>query len=337
MFEYLTKDPITGKYELLFDSSAIKEGACNLRLINITVEGLKEKENYNDTQYGSAFHLFVSTLHRTSNFPEAQLAAVQMNQRPCIQRTNKNHLTDAHLVKTCIDFLKHSQEKDTFEILTVDGKPLVEQRFKIKLFETANFIVYLCGTIDAIGKFINGAYAIRDYKTRGLWKKKTQKTGSMKWIEEEIKHYLSRYTLSTQLRFYLTCIKMIGEQEPDTTLGKVFNQHGFGMFIEGIFTQPEESALFRKSEVFFLKDWEILEYKQQLIKKTNDIVVILEECLKTNTPYTIRDGIVVGACYENQYPCRYARLCGASDDLAREYLKKSDYTRKTYNPLTHGT
>jgi hypothetical protein len=125
-----------GKYIIRLDASALKESSCLLRLINISVLGIKETLTYNDTQYGSAFHTFISELHKTGgNFAEAQLKAVEMNERPSTTRGVKSHLSSAHLVKTCIDFTKHFQENDQFEILSLDGKPLVEERFEIPYYE----------------------------------------------------------------------------------------------------------------------------------------------------------------------------------------------------------
>lgn len=327
----LLKDEKTGKWILRIDSSLTKESACLLRCQRLAVEGYKELRDYNDTQYGSAFHAFISELHRTNgDFGTATNKALEIQERPSIQRTNKNHLTSSHLVKTCVDFATYSQKQDTFQVLTVDGIPLVEQRFEIKYYENEYFIVLLCGTIDAIGKFVNGIYAIRDYKTRGLWSNKS-KTGSTTYIEDEIKKYFQQYLLSIQLRFYLFCIKLIGEQQPDTAMGKIFKEHVFGLFIEGIFTHPVEKTIFRKSDVFILTQEDIDEFKEAFDIFINRFITRIQ-----TGDFITRDGIISGACVENRYPCKFTQVCGAPTEMARKMLLSNSFSKKPYSPQTHG-
>jgi hypothetical protein len=323
-----------GKYIIRLDASALKESSCLLRLINISVLGIKETLTYNDTQYGSAFHTFISELHKTGgNFAEAQLKAVEMNERPSTTRGVKSHLSSAHLVKTCIDFTKHFQENDQFEILSLDGKPLVEERFEISYYEDSTFAVYLCGTIDAIGKFRGGVYAIRDYKTKGLWANKLA-NGDDRWIKAEISKYFQQYSMSIQLRFYLYCIKLIGSMQSDTPLGKLFNDNIFGLFIEGIFTSSKEPTRFAKSDVFILKQEDLDEFKNVL----DDLIERFIKRIHLGD-FDTRDGIISGSCFENKYACKYLASCNAPTPITRKMVLNdaTKYKVETYDPRKHGT
>lgn len=331
----LEKNALTGKYKIKINASAWKESSCYLRIYRIIVEGYKEKLRYNDTQYGSAFHLFISELHKTKgNFAQSMTSAISLNEQPAIQRTNRNHLTSAHLVKVCTEYTKHFQKQDTFEILTVDGEPLVEQQFSILYYEDDLFEVYLEGTIDAIGKFTQGVYAIRDYKTRSLWATRG-KDGSTRYVEEEIRRYFKQYELSLQLRFYLFCIKLFGQKHPNTPLGKLFTEHRFGVFIEGIFTSSQEFTKFAKSEVFLLEQSDLDEFQGVFDIKLRQFLSLVRMSIEYDKPYTIRDGIVSGSCYENKYPCKFAAVCAAQKEIARTLLLQNEFKQQLFDPLHH--
>src|SRR5574338_1651758 len=177
------------KQRLNLDASALSISSCDYRLKLTVIDGLKQPIVNNDTLYGTAFHKFISTMYETNGeFMTAVAAAKKAFAKPCVIKSTKKHLTENHLLKTCLDFWEHFGQKDDFEILHDDkGKPLVEVTFEILIYESEHLEIYLCGTIDKIGKFKNGAYAIGDYKVTSSW---------------NIGEYLRPFRLSTQLHTY---------------------------------------------------------------------------------------------------------------------------------------
>src|SRR6266404_2705327 len=86
-------------------SSAIREAACDWRYQATVLSGYKETLPYNDTLYGTAFHKFSAVMALTNgNFAQANKAAIEVFKRPYKIRDKKEHLTDKHLVATCLQY-----------------------------------------------------------------------------------------------------------------------------------------------------------------------------------------------------------------------------------------
>lgn len=341
------------------DASALKESACDYRLNMIVIEGYRDKLPMNDTQYGTAVHKFISMMYLThGNMMESLKAAKIDFQKPSELREKKDYLTETHFIKTCFDYWQNFLEKDDFELL-IDEKakcwqckghgldkvnseirgcniecaicsgkgtlssPMVEVTFEIKIYEDEHYIVYLCGTIDKLGKFKNGCYALGDYKTTSSW---------------DIKNYFNQYELSTQLLTYRYAIKKMGEIYPDSLLGHI-NQFPIGAFIDGVFLKSAKETSFKRSEVYFTDkkhtDGLLQEYEWNL----GNIVTNLINDIALNHPPS-RNGLTNGACangYGTSSPngalCRFFHLCACKDDIARAHVLKNNFAKKEYHPL----
>lgn len=321
--------------EINLDASALKESACKFRLKRIVLDGFREKLNYNDTQYGSAFHLFVKVMYHTAgDFGEAILAANNKFSEPCNIREGKKHLTELHLNKTCIDYWNHFKKNDQFEVMTLDGKPAVEVDFRFLYYieETTDTIyqVYLCGTIDAIGKFNKGCYAFKDYKTNSLWK--INKNGGTKqvYVDAEIRNYFKQYELSCQLRFYAYCLRLYAQLCKNEELKKILS-NPMASFIDGIFLSPKDPTQYHRSPIRIYEEKELTSFGRSL-----DGVVKQLVWLAQHPEYEEMDGIVCGACNENKFPCKFWRLCETNSAEVREFLFKDKFKVEPYNPMLFG-
>lgn len=312
------------KRKIKIDASSLKESSCKLRFKRIVIDGLTEPRPYNDTQYGSAFHKFVSTMHETKGDAGiATEAASTLFKKPCEIRRGKEHLSEIHLLKTCYDFWEHFHKKDDFDVLMAGEKPLVEQNFELLIYENETTQVYLCGTIDKIGRFRNGCYAIGDYKTHSLFS--VARGGNWEYGAAE---YFKQYELSSQLLTYRCAIDIAAEQTPESIFG-VINQTPVGVFIDGVFLSSKEPTRFKRSPVKIFKPEEIAYFRQQLVNKAMVIASLPLD-------YKDMDGIIHGACSENMFKCKYFQLCAAPDDIARGHLMRQNYITREYNPLEFG-
>lgn len=310
------------KRKIKVDASAFKESSCLLRFKRIVLDGLKEPMPWNDVQYGSAFHMFVATMARTNgDAGEATKKALEIFSKPCEIR--KKHLTVLHLQKTCYDYWEHFHKTDNAQILSVDNIPLVEQNFEILLYEDDYNEVYLCGTIDKMVKFVNGIYAIGDYKTHSLWS--ASKNGN--WIEGA-KAYFQQYELSSQLLTYRLAIRLQARRNPDSIFATL-DKSQVGTFIDGVFLSSNQDTRFMRSDVKIWTDEQITLFHNLALAKAKAICELPPD-------YNIPDGLIHGACSENQFKCKFFQLCAAPDDITRGHLIRNNYIVKSYNPLEFG-
>lgn len=298
--------------------------------------------------YGIAVHKFIDTMYKTGgNFPLARDSAKKSFAIPCYSDEKKKWLRDEkHLITTCYVVWSHYIETDSsFEVLSLpqqcircdgvgvasppEGTPLndlvcdvckgegtiigpsTEINFSLPYYEDKVIKVNLCGTIDTVGKFKNGCYAIRDWKTTSSWKSD---------------NYFQQYELSRQLRLYTLACKLMAERYPESIMGKI-GATRMGAFIDGIFLKANANETeCKRSEVFTYSDKQIAEFKGTLDSKIAELSCAIED---NHFP---KQGILTGACEKKFQKCQFWHAC-KNDDSVAEVLLKRDFTRKVYNPL----
>lgn len=195
--------------------------------------------------------------------------------------------------------------------------PATEINFKIPYYEDSYIKVYLCGTIDRLGKFTGGCYSIRDWKTTGSWK------------QDE---YFVQYELSRQLRFYNLACRIMGEHYPESEIGKL-GVTQIGACIDGIFLSENGSETqVISSEVFQYKREDIDAFQKTL----DDFIMKLSKHVQFN--FFPKEGILNGSC-NKQYgqKCSFWVSCKVGEELSREVILPRDFVRKEYNPLAFNT
>lgn len=311
------------KAELKINASFLSGSACSLRNYFILIASLDTKNQIPiEIQFGSAFHQFASTIIKSNgNFGHSLMQARAVQALPCHVGYNKDYMTSpAYLTNVVTDWWDWYQESNNFEILVVDGEPLVEKSFKLKVFEDEYLIIWLCGTIDKIGKFKNGAYGIGDYKTTSKPDKSV---------------YFDQYRLRVQLRTYLYAIQQHGILYPDSVFAKM-SSTPLVAFIEGIFLTPPSKgsmASFQKSDMFQAKDMGLDEYERLLQQKIHELVNMWRD-YNENKIIPERVGMLEGLC---DY-CKFAPICANKHNpILEQAVIKQHYITKLYDPMTFGS
>ena len=301
-----------------FNASAAKESSCLLRTWYTVIEGYTSKQTSNDVIYGSAYHKFEEILERTGDEKKSILAAQDfMIGKDYHTKPKKDHLNIGHLTLSCRDKIDYNKSnQDSFEILKdTNGEPLVELKFAIPYYVDDFYEVLLCGTIDKIGKFKNGCYALGDIKTTSTWSTKS---------------YFDSYKLSPQLLFYLYAIHWYADNFPDSIFGEI-RSNNIGVFIDGVFLKASGKTSFERSSVIYYKQEDLDEFKL-LLQLTIERLLIAH---KLGVPPN-REGMLNGACNTLYGTCKFFDVCSAPDKIAREYILKNNFNKKEYDPLTFG-
>jgi hypothetical protein len=317
----------TTKRIIKIDASALKNASCMLAFYNTVVEGYTTELNNNDVEFGSAVHLFIKIMFETDgNFATAMKAARNYYEnKKMIVKYQKKYLDVLHLCKTCTDYWFWLQNKGSdFQVLVnpTTGIPAVEITFSIKYYEDDYVIIYLEGTIDKLGKFINGCYAIGDYKT----------TSSRDAME-----YFIAYRASTQLKFYLFCIKLYAQQNPGSMIAEACKVGQIGAFIDGVFLNGKDKTDFHRSEIFFFKDEEMATYKILLDQKITKLV----EHIRDNT-IPLPEGMLTDTCSKPEnsvggaWRCRFWNACTQPDSIARQHVFNHHFVKRPYEPTMFG-
>jgi hypothetical protein len=320
------------KLILKIDSTALGKSACILNLFRTiagdlnadgtVTGGYKDKILPSKIVYGIAFHKFVDVMYKQGKligeaaFPIALREAIKLFNMPKIPDDKKSWLDDEkHFRAVCYNFWTEYIPSETFEVFEFNGVPATEQAFEIKYYEDDFIIIYLCGTIDRIGKINGGCFAIDDWKT----------TSANPY------NYFDRYILSRQLRIYRLACKLMSNLHPDSTLGKM-GRTTMACRITAIFlaSRPNDTKV-KSSDVYIFKEAELdaFEYTLQLKFKW------LSQCIQNKS--FPKEGILNDSCEKRytdniSFGCNFTNVCSNNDDVGKVLLKKM-FIQKEYNPL----
>ena len=311
--------------EINIDSTSLGSSGCILNFKRTTFGELVDSKldplgAYKSTSsssmiYGVAVHKFIDTMYKTGgNFPIARdeaLKCFHVKKTPPSERSS--WLADhKHLISTCYNTWNEYVEKESsYDVLMLGDKPATEITFRIPFFEDEYVKIYLCGTIDTIGKFKNGCFAIRDWKTTSSYNKED---------------YMSSYRLSRQLRIYTLACKLEAASHPDSVLGRIGNTK-MGAFIDGIFLKAKANDTeYMRGEVYQFSDDDLNATKLMIINFCQDL------SLHVKHNHWPKQGILNGSCVGLYGRCRFWNVC-ASNDAVGNMLLARDFTRKYYDPL----
>ena len=343
--------------DLSLDSTALGSSACMLNLkrtiIGELVDGLPSPEGgYRSplsaaVVYGISVHRFVDVMFKTNHFPTAREEAKRLFSIEKLPPNDKQgHLGDPnHLITTCYNLWTQQIEcESSFEILQIPTKcwwcrgdeqqmtpcthcqgkgivtgPATELTFSILIYEDNFCRIFLKGTIDTVGKFKNGCFAIRDWKTTSSWKKD---------------EYLSTYELSRQLRIYTLACKLEARNNPDSLLGKIGSTN-MGSFVDAIFVKAKANENeYMRTDVFQYSKEDMETFERSLLRLCSR----LSAAIQTNT--FEKEGIINGSCSNIFGPdgvggkCRFWNVCKSPEPVAQLLLKR-DFKRKIFDPLTY--
>lgn len=300
--------------------------------------------------YGVAVHKFRDVMFKTKgHFPTARKEAELVFNLPKRADPKKEWQTDPkHLITTCFNYWTNNIETESsFEMLEInqpcywcegtghsgeveagDGEeiakpckyckgegivkgPATELTFSLKIYEDDFCIIYLEGTMDGLGKFKGGVWAIGDLKSTSAWK------------QDE---YLESYELSRQLRVYTYACKIMARTQPDSILGQI-GKTRMGAFIDGLFVKPKANDNeFQRSRVMQFSDEDIAAFERTL----------LEFCKKLSfhvqANYFPKEGILNGLCDGKWGFCDFWHACKSPEHISQLLLKR-DFKRTKYDPM----
>jgi len=327
----------TTRTTIWLDPSAIKESGCILRLYNMLVNGYTQGVHANDLEFGSAFHAYrnayTNALHDseanaifTTNselISFAQVKGVQAglhywDNTKMYVKWNKKFLTREYLEMTCNKYEQHYRTNgDEYEVVSIGEKPLVELRIPYPYYVTpeGDIEFILCGTIDKLIKHKSlGYYAISDYKTTAMWK---------------IDDYFNSYRLSCQMIAYKLMLRKYAELYPNSLVAEI-SKSNLGCVIDGIFTATA-GPKFERSAPIYYSEGQMREFEDGLKR------IIDRLCQAIRDPSIVyREGMLNGSCEKVYGPCQYFEACCANSDDEREVIMDNKFTKRQYNPLSHG-
>lgn len=321
------------KLEINLDSTALSTSHCILNLFRTVVGtinpetgqsegGYKEKQMGIAMVYGIAYHKFMDVMFKSDkiggmpNFPAAKAAALEIyNRLPKKHDEKKPYLSDpVHLINVCyLAWTDYVEEEKNFEIIELNGKPATEITFSVLFYEDDFIKVNLCGTIDKLGKFKGGCYAIGDWKTTGSW---------------NTDEYLKYYEMTKQLRVYRLALTLMAEEHPDSVLGQI-GATRVGAFIDAIFLKPKANDIsYGRSDVFIYSDEEMRDFRKMLT----------EECQRFSSHIQSgsfpKQGIVHDTCRTLYGFCKFWNVCKNNEQVGNILLAR-DFEQVKFNPLAY--
>lgn len=294
-------------------STAMGSSTCSLRLHKQVIEGVREKLMPARVVYGIACHKFFDSMYKTLDPVKSILTAKKAFFIPKIDDRKSTHLSDeGHMITTCMNVWAGFVQEDTsFEVLSFDGKALTEKTFSNLIYQDEHITVYLEGTLDKIGKFKNGVYAIGDWKTTSSWSAES---------------YFTQYELSRQLRIYRLATILEGRSYPDSPIGKIGNSR-CGVFIDAIFLKPDRNALeVKRSSVFYIPEVEIIAFEKMLLKFCKSLSLKVQDGSLLD-----KEGTMNGSCEGKWGKCPYWNLCKTPLEVSR-VLQDRDFNIVPWTP-----
>ena len=315
---------------------------------NRVVGGFKELPSASII-YGVAVHKFIDTMYKTGgHYPTARKdAELAFNVPKRAPSANQGHLGDpTHMITTCYNLWTNKIEEEyDFGVIKVpikcyhckgtgtvqggnnDGKqcdkcggcgivkgPATEITFKLPFYEDDVVKINLCGTIDRVGQYKGGCFAIRDWKTSSQFKQDK---------------YLSSYEMNRQLRIYTLACKMMAAKEPDSILGRI-GATRMGANIDAIFIKPKANDnQYGSTEVFTYDDNDLLEVKAMIFDQCRQLSIAARVGKWNEIP---RTGLINGTCDGKWGKCKFWNVCKNPHNVG-EMLLARDFKRKLYNPL----
>ena len=297
-------------------ATALGKSACILNFQRTVAEGYKEKSFPARMIYGIAGHKFIETMFKKEDIKLAVEEAKRVfHAIPREDDKKSPHLSDErHMITTCLNlWTTYVIPEASFNLIMLGDKPATEVTFSIDYYEDEWIKVVLQGTIDKIGQFHGGCFAIGDWKFTSSW---------------DNKGYFTQYELSRQLRFYTLACKLMAEREPDSIMGRI-GKTKMGAFIDAIFIKPDANDNdVRRSEVYSYSDEDIKKFQKTL----DEFIQSLS--LHVRSSYYPKQGIINGSCEGRWGKCSYWPVCKAPDHVG-ELILKQHYNKIPFKPLDY--
>ena len=148
------------------DASSLRLLACPQKFINTVVRGLKlEGEKNFKPAFGIAFHKYKAHYLDTKD----HLAAMALGAKyfSTVTTAPSSGCWSASCLAEAM--LRDKMQHESYQVLRdKDGKGLVEQKFKIPIYEDTHCVICISGTIDMLA-VKSGNYCFGDHKVTQSW------------------------------------------------------------------------------------------------------------------------------------------------------------------------
>lgn len=306
---------------ILLDASALGESSCILRVHRKIIDGYSSETLSADIVFGSACHAYFKVRDETADDIKGLAAALDYwKKTPKFFTKNTKFMDDKLLTDVCMSYPLHYNADPLTVVKFKSGNSFVEQRIAYPYYITPekDIEIVLCGTLDKlVYNSIAGFYAIGDYKTTKMW---------------DISKYLDSYRLSGQLRTYKLLLKLFAKLFPDSILSEIINKP-LACFIDGIFLSPSVPIQFKRSEMIWFSDEDMIEYQRGL-----DLFIQhkLIPSIREPEKYLFREGIMNKSCDKVYGPCEFSESCSKDNDTSQRLVLSDSHIQRQYNPMTHG-
>lgn len=297
-------------------NTALGTMSCILKFHRTVIDGYKTLPSAKIV-YGVAIHKFIDHMYKSGgeDVAGAILACRKAFNIPKIEETKSRHINEERHLHTVCNYVWHEYiaNDSNFDVLSIDGKPATEISFSFQYYEDDYIIVNLAGTLDSIGQFRKGCFAIRDWKTT-----------SWSYSPDS---YFRKYELSRQLRFYRLVCKLLSEKEPESTIGRI-GATDMRVFIDAVFIKPNPNDIkVVRSEVFSISTTELIAFQLQI----DDQIQKISKAIRTG--FLPKEGIITGAC-DAFGGCAFFDVCKNGDEIGKILLSR-DFKQVTFNPLQY--
>lgn len=300
------------KITFRLSSTALGKSACSLNLCRTVIDGYREKFMSARIVYGIAVHKFIDTMYKTGSMGLAVVNAKKAFDLPKTDIEKSLHLSDfRHLQTVAADVWSYCVLDSTYDVLSIDGKPMTEQTFSFKIYEDDFIVVYLEGTLDKLGQFKGGCFAIGDWKTTSSW----DNVG-----------YFEQFELSRQLRVYRLATILAHRADPDSTLGRIGGMK-CGVFIDGVFLKPDPNECkVKRSRVYMISDEEMHKFEVMLHLYCKELSFKVQYNRMENM-----EGTLNGSCEGKWGKCSFWNVCQAPANV-KSVLLSRDFNKVEWKP-----
>lgn len=298
------------------DASSLSNAACLRKFYYNCIRGLHHRAATSyKMSYGTAVHKFLQAYYSGMEPKEAIILARDYYAEHVESVPDMAFHTATHLIKTCKEYvLKYPLDTDGLvPAINEKGKHLVEQTFAYPYYQSEEFDVVTCGTIDFIGSYF-GTEAVVDHKTTGSWNKG---------------EFFEGFKLAFQTLFYVWHQKLLFNQE-----------YYLPIVINGIFLKKQTKAslssgnfdgvTFERSPIIEYSDAQMADFENILDLKMNEIIKRLHLIHGGESLNQQNFGKEISVC-KTYGLCPYFSIC--SNPGLEESIINANYEATKYEPL----
>ncbi len=287
----IVEPPVTTlpRRTVLLNASSLKVSNCQRRYNNVVVEGLRSLEEAEALNFGKAVHRFAEATLNGSATPVA-LGLAQAEYKGADL---------ARLVSACMTMPAG---------IATPYKDYVERKFHVYwrsvVYNETQYDIYVCGTMDVVTMFSDGAIQIIDWKT------------TRRWLQRDV---FATYRVSVQMKFYLWAAVKFGPAIFDIAVANETRRGNVFLRIGAVMLSAKPPTWVMSAPIQFTLN-ELEEFEARL---SEHIAQVILPAWDNPQP--------TGMLNETCDGCDFVPLCFAPNELSREQAR-SNFKIVPYDP-----